>query len=96
MKKTHMKAETILTAIIVLAAAAGGYFLAPGRELALADIILVKAVSLAVFLTAGFAMLYALKGTTYDVLEEIFDENNTAGALFAGLLLVSIALVIGK
>ena len=89
-----MKAETILTAIVVLAAAVGGYFLAPGRELALADIVLVKVVTLSVFLIAALGMLYTLKGTRYDVLREIFDENKNAGAIFSGLLLVAIALVL--
>lgn len=89
-----MKAETILTAIVVLTAAAGGYFLAPGRELALADIVLVKVVTLSVFLITALGMLYTLKGTRYDVLREIFDENNNAGAIFSGLLLVAIALVL--
>lgn len=53
-----------------------------------------KGVSLSVFLIAALGMLYTLKGTRYDVLREIFDENKNAGAIFSGLLLVAIALVL--
>jgi dolichyl-phosphate-mannose--protein O-mannosyl transferase len=91
-----MKSETIYTIIIVALAAIGGFFLAPGRELALTDIVLVKFVSVATFLALAVGMLAALRGVKYNVLAEVFDENNTAGAIFAGLLLVSIALVVGK
>lgn len=91
-----MKSETIYTIIIVLLAAVGGFFLAPGRELALTDIVLVKFVSVATFLALAVGMLAALRGVKYNVLAEVFDENNTAGAIFAGLLLVSLALVVGK
>jgi len=91
-----MKSETIYTIIIVALAAIGGYFLAPGRELALTDILLVKFVSVATFLALAVGMLAALRGVKYNVLAEVFDENNTAGAIFSGLLLVAIALVIGK
>lgn len=91
-----MRTETIYTIIIVLLAAIGGYFLAPGRELALTDIVLVKVVSLSVFLASAFGTIFALKGTRYDVLREIFDENKNAGAIFTGLFLVALALVVGK
>lgn len=91
-----MKSETIYTIIIVALAAVGGYFFAPGRELALTDIILVKSVSVAVFLSITVGMLAALRGIKYNVLAEVFDENNVAGAIFTGFLLVAIALVIGK
>ena len=88
-----MKSETIFSAIIVLLAAAGGYFLAPGRELALADIVLVKVVSVAAFLVLAMGLLASLRGVKYNVLAEVFDQNNTAGALFVGLLLVALAMV---
>jgi len=91
-----MKAETIYTIIIALAAAAGGYFLAPGRELALSDIVLVKAVSVAVFMIFSLGLIYCLKGIRYDVLAEIFEQDNTAGAIFTGLFLVALALVVSK
>jgi len=91
-----MKSETIYTIIIIALAAVGGYFLAPGRELALTDIVLVKVVSVATFLALAFGMIKALKGVSYNVLEEVFDQNNVAGALFTGLLMVALALVIGK
>lgn len=88
-----MKSETIYTIIIALLAAVGGYFIAPGRELALADIVLVKVVSVATFMAAAIGLLVALRGITYNVLAEVFDDNNMAGAIFTGLLLVALALV---
>ena len=88
-----MKSETIYTIIIALLAAVGGYFIAPGRELALADIVLVKIVSVATFMAAAIGLLFALRGVKYNVLAEVFDENNTAGAIFTGLLLIALALV---
>lgn len=91
-----MKSETIYTIIIVVLAAAGGYFFAPGRELSLTDIVLVKLVSVAAFLTLAIGLLAALRGVKYKVLAKVFDEGNIAGAIFTGLLLVALALVIGK
>ncbi len=88
-----MKAETVFAVIVVFLAAAGGYMFAPGRELALADIVLVKVVSVATFLALAVGMLASLRGIKYNVLAEVFDQNNTAGALFVGLLLVALAMV---
>lgn len=89
-----MKSETIYTIIIVALAAAGGYFFAPGRELALTDIVLVKVVSVATFLALSVGLLAALRGVEYNVLAEVFDQDNTAGALFVGLLLLALAVVV--
>ena len=91
-----MRAETIYTIMLVVLSAVGGYVLAPGRELALVDMVLVKAVSVAVFLVFTFSLLYVLKGTRYDALKEIFDDDRGAAAIFTGLLLVALALVVGK
>lgn len=91
-----MRTETIYTIIIAVIAATGGFFFAPGRELALTDLVLVKVVSVATFLTLAVGLIYSLRGLKYNVLAEVFDENNTAGAIFTGLLLVSLALVVGK
>lgn len=88
-----MRSEAIFTIIIVLLAAAGGFFLAPGRELALADIVLVKVVSVATFLALAVGLMASLRGVQYNVLAEVFDENNTAGALFVGLFLLALAVV---
>lgn len=88
-----MKSETMYTAVLILLALVGGYFLAPGRELALTDIVLVKVVSVAVFMAAAVGLLYALRGIKYNVLSEVFDQDNSAGAIFVGLLLVALALV---
>lgn len=91
-----MKTETIYTIIVAVLACAGGYFLAPGRELALTDIVLVKVVSVSVFLALSVGLLYALRGIKYNVLAEVFDEDNIAGAIFTGLMMIALALVIGK
>ena len=89
-----MKSESIYTIIIVALAAIGGYFLAPGRELALSDIVLVKVVSVATFMALAVGLLASLRGVSYNVLAEVFDEHNTAGALFVGLLLLAVAIVV--
>lgn len=91
-----MKTEAIYTIIIALLAAVGGFFLAPGRELALTDIVLVKVVSAAVFLSFTISLLYVLRGTKYDVLGEVFNEDKGAAAIFSGLLLVALALVLAR
>lgn len=91
-----MKSETFYTIIITLLAVAGGYLFAPGRELSLTDLVLVKAVSVSVFLALSVGLLYALRGIKCNVLAEVFDENNVAGAIFTGLMMIALALVIGK
>jgi hypothetical protein len=50
-------------------------------------------VSVATFLALAVGMLASLRGIKYNVLAEVFDQNNTAGALFVGLLLVALAMV---
>lgn len=91
-----MKSETIYTIIIAAIAAAGGYFFAPGRELALMDQLLLKAVSVSVFLAASVGLLYALRGIKCNVLAKIYDEGNTAVAIFTGLILIGMAIVLAK
>ena len=91
-----MKSETILTVVVALLCGVAGFFLAPGRELALLDIVLVKAVSVSVFLAFTVSVLFALRGTQYDVLKEIFDEDKGGAAIFTGLLLVALALVVAR
>ena len=91
-----MKTETIYTLLVALIACAGGYFIAPGRELALADIVLVKVVSVSVFLSLSVGLVYALRGIKYNILAEVFDEKNVAGAIFTGMFIIAMALVISK
>lgn len=88
-----MKTETIYAIIICAIAGIGAYFFAPGRELALADIILVKVVSVAVFLSVAFGLIYAMRGIQRNIMAEVFDEHNTAAAFFTGLVLVALAMV---
>lgn len=91
-----MKAETIYAVLLMVVCLVAGMMFAPGRELALADVVLVGAVKTTTFLALGLGFIYVLKGIKYDVLSEVFDEGNTAGAIFTGLVLVAMALVIGK
>jgi len=91
-----MKPEMIFAIIVAVLAAVGGLLFAPGRELALVDIVLVKMVSVAVFLAFTSGLLFTLRGTKYDPLTEIFDQDKNAAAIFTGLLLVALALVLGK
>lgn len=91
-----MKTETIYTVLITLVTTLAALFLAGGRELALLDIVLVKAVSVAVFLVFTFSLLFVLRGTRYDSLKEIYEDDKGAAAIFTGLLLVALALVVGK
>jgi len=53
-------------------------------------------VSVAVFLAFTSGLLFTLRGTKYDPLTEIFDQDKNAAAIFTGLLLVALALVLGK
>lgn len=89
-----MKTELTYAAILIALASVAGFFIAPGRELAIADIVLVKIVSVATYMAIALGMLAALRGVKYNVFQEVFDEHNTAGALFTGLLLIALALVI--
>ena len=91
-----MKTETIYTIVIAVLCAVAGFSFAPGRELALMDIVLVKLVSVSVFFSFTVSLLFVLRGTRYDVLQTVFDDNNLAGGVFTGLLLVALALVLGK
>lgn len=91
-----MKSETIFTVVVAVLCGVAGFFLAPGRELALLDIVLVKAVSVSVFLCFTVALLFSLRGSQYDPLREIFDEDKGGAAIFTGLLLVALALVVAK
>lgn len=90
-----MKSEAIYTIIVGIIAALLGYFLAPGRELSLGDIVIVKMVAVAIFMAVSVGLLYALRGIKYNVLAEVFDENNVAAGIFTGLILVAMALVVG-
>ena len=89
-----MKAEIIYVVLIAIIAAIGGYVFAPGRELALTDMVLVNVVGISIKLIFAGSTLFALRGTKYDVLAEIFDRKNVAAAVFTGLLILS--LVAGK
>ena len=51
---------------------------------------------LAVLLVAFFATVFCLHGTKYDVLQEVFEEDNIAAAIFVSALLLAMAGVVGK
>lgn len=87
-----MKSEALLALAVSALAGAALYFI-PGSSAA-AEILTLKVMYLATMLAGVFATLYALKGTKFDVLEEVFDENNTSAGIVVGSVFISIALVI--
>lgn len=64
-------------------------------ELVMTDILAIKLTYVAMLLGASFGLFYFLKGTAFDVMREIFEEQNAGAALLAVGYLVAIALVLG-
>lgn len=87
--------EKILTVLLAVIAILAVCFL-PGAPLAAAEILTLKLMYIALLLGVLFATVYALRGTNYDVLAEIFDTDNKAAAIFVGAIVIALALVIGK
>lgn len=52
--------------------------------------------NLALFLCTIFGLQYFQLGTGRDIQNEIFDEHNTAAAIYQGFLFLAIAIVISK
>lgn len=52
--------------------------------------------NLSLFLCSIFGLQYFQLGIGRDIQAEIFDENNTAAAIYEGALFLAIALVISK
>lgn len=72
------------------------WIFAPGRELVLMDIIVLKMVYVAILLSVMIGFLFFLRGTRYDVMKEIFEENNSGAAVFVIGVLIALSMVIGK
>ena len=88
----NMKTEIIFAVIVSVLAGVMAYLFAPFDGVS--EILTLRALYIATLLGGAFATLTVLRGTHYDVLEEIFDENNTAAAIVVAAIFVSIALVI--
>jgi Na+-transporting NADH:ubiquinone oxidoreductase subunit NqrB len=54
----------------------------------------IKLLNGGLFLGSAFGTIYFLKGTTYDVLHEIFEEHNIAASIFVGMYLLALAIVL--
>ena len=85
----------LIFALIVISVLAV-FLMVPGSTLAAAEIVTLRLMQLAVLLIAFFATVYCLRGTKYDVLEEIFERENVAAALVISALLIALSGVIGK
>lgn len=88
--------EKVFAILFMLATVFAAYYFAPGSGLAVAEIVVLKMIYVSVLLIVSFGLLFFLRGTKYDIYEEIFDEHNIAAAMLIAALLLSIALVIGK
>ena len=88
--------EKVFAILFMLATILAAYHFAPGSGMAVAEIVVLKMIYVSVLLIVSFGLLFFLRGTKYDIYEEIFDEHNIAAAMLIAALLLSIALVIGK
>ena len=86
---------SLIVSLIVLTLLAV-FLLIPSGVLAAAEIVTLRLMQLAVLLVAFFATVFCLHGTKYDVLQEVFEEDNIAAAIFVSALLLAMAGVVGK
>lgn len=89
-------AELVLIIGIIVVTALALFLLVPGGSLAAAEIVTLRLIQLAVMLISFFVSIFCLHGTKYDVMEQIFERDNMAAALFVSALMLSISGVIGK
>lgn len=87
--------EKIFAAIMVILAGTAVAIL-PGAAMPAADIVTLKLLYIALLLSVIYGLLHFLRGTKCDIQAEIFDENNLAGAVFVGSIIIALAMVIGK
>lgn len=88
-----MKTELIFTTLICLLATAGTLFFAPYDGVT--EIVTLRLIYLGFLFAASFGVVLSLRGTRFDVLNEIFVENNVAAAVLVGAIFIAVALVIG-
>lgn len=92
LKKLYAKLNQSAFAIALCAAAAVlGYFAQQltGDNL---QIVAVKVINAALIMVIPSAFIHFLRGTKYDIYEEIFVQHNIAAAIFVGLAWLSFAL----
>lgn len=88
--------EKIFALIWLIATIAAVYFFAPAGVTAVVEIVVLKMIYVSVLLLVTFGVLFFLRGTQYDVYEEIFGESNIAAAIMVAAVLMAVATVIGK
>lgn len=88
--------EKLFALVWLFATVAAVYFLAPGNGAAIVEIVVLKMIYVAVLLTVAVGLLFFLRGTKFDVYQEIFGEDNIAAAILVAALLLSVAAVVGK
>lgn len=52
--------------------------------------------NVSLFLIIIISLLFFQYGIGFDIQEEIFEENNIAGAIFEGFIILSIAIIIAR
>jgi hypothetical protein len=88
--------EKHFAALFIVGVALLYHFGSVSPDLALLDIALLKLSYVAIFLGTAALLLHFLRGTTTDVLREIFVEHNIAAAILVAAFLLSIATVVGR
>jgi hypothetical protein len=56
------------------------------------QIMAVKTINASLLTSISLAFVYFTRGTRYDVIKEIFDEKNIAGALYIGLFMLALSV----
>ena len=67
---------------VILSVIATGFVVQSGADLTVAELVSTKLFNAAVPMGLFLGFVYTLRGTAYDVLEEIFDQHNIAAAIF--------------
>ena len=88
-----MKAEIVFTLLICFLATMFAFFFAPYDGVT--EIVTLRLIYVAFLFAASFGVVLSLRGTEFDVLNEIFTENNMAAAVLVGSIFIAVALVIG-
>lgn len=88
-----MKTELIFTTLICLLATTCALFFAPYDGVT--EIVTLRLIYLGFLFAASFGVVLSLRGTRFDVLREIFVENNVAASVLVGAIFIAVALVIG-
>lgn len=83
--------------VVLLAFLAGlAVVFMPGAIPAAIEIMTLKLLYVVLLLSVVFALIFVLRGTSWDFYEEIIGQHNVAGAIFVAALVIAIAVVIGK